>query len=142
MHCLLIKMLQIKEIEKNQNKFLKRTDLFLIIDHKGKSTPSEEDIVKEIAKKYKADEKKIEINYIFSEIGKASSRIKAKIWKDKIIERKKKEEPSTPKEPESKEEIPKEPVKEENPAEEVKKEPEPKKEEKGEKIEAQDDKKK
>jgi len=115
MHCLLVKM-KITEKEKNINKFLKRTDLFLIIDHQGKPTPKQDDIIKEIADKYNAPENKIEIIYIFSEKGKAESKVKAKIWKEKIIERKKKEKKpekpvEVPKEEKSTEEAPKEEVK-------------------------------
>lgn len=86
--------MKIIEKQKNENKLLKRTDLFLIIDHEGKSTPRQDEVIKAIAEKYKAPENKIEIIYIFSEKGKAQSKVKAKIWKEKIIERKKKEEKS------------------------------------------------
>lgn len=95
--------MKIIEKQKNENKLLKRTDLFLIIGHEGKPTPTQDEVIKAIAEKYKAPENKIEIIYIFSEKGKAQSKVKAKIWKEKIIERKKKEEKSTEQAPEQQE---------------------------------------
>jgi len=134
--------MKIIEKQKNENKLLKRTDLFLIIDHEGKPTPRQDEVIKAIAEKYKAPENKIEIIYIFSEKGKAQSKVKAKIWKEKIIERKEKEKKQEKPVEAPKDEAPKEEKPVEEPKKEEKVEEKPKEEpKKSEKNETQADKK-
>ncbi len=134
--------MKIIEKQKNENKLLKRTDLFLIIGHEGKPTPTQDEVIKAIAEKYKAPENKIEIIYIFSEKGKAQSKVKAKIWKEKIIERKEKEKKQEKPVEAPKDEAPKEEKPVEEPKKEEKVEEKPKEEpKKSEKNETQADKK-
>jgi len=80
-------------VEKKENPFLKRTDLILTVDHKGQATPKTEDLEKSIAEQFKSVPEKVEIVYIFSEAGLAKAKIKARVWKEKIIGKKKKEAP-------------------------------------------------
>ena len=77
-------------LDKKENQFLKRTDVILTVDHKGQPTPKSEDIEKSIAEEFKSVPEKVEIIYIFSEAGLAKSKIKARVWKEKTIEKKKK----------------------------------------------------
>lgn len=102
-------MLKIDVIEEKENPFLKRKDLMLTIEHKGLSTPKKDELEKQIAEKYKTDPQKVEIIYIFSQSGIATSKIKARIWEEKIIEKPKKKE-KVKEEPEK--ELPKKEMKE------------------------------
>jgi len=121
-------------IEKKENPFLKRIDIMLMVDHKGQSTPKREDLEKSIAQEFKSVPEKVEIVYIFSGAGLAKSKIKARVWKEKIVEKKKPKEKKIEKEEtkpeEVKEEKPAEKKPEEKPKETPKKEieKEPKKE--------------
>jgi ribosomal protein S24E len=110
-------------VEKKENPFLKRTDLILTVDHKGQATPKAEDIEKSIAEQFKTDPEKVEVIHIFSGAGLTKAKIKARVWKEKTIEKKKKAAP--------KEEVPAE-VKPEEKKEEVKKEEKSKEEPKKE----------
>jgi len=124
--------MKIDIIEKRENPFLKRTDLMLMVDHKGQATPKREDLDKEIAKQFKSVPEKVEIVYIFSEAGLTKSKVKARIWKEKIVEKKKRktkekkpeEEPKKEEKVEEKKEVKPEEVKEE-PAEKKVEEPKP-----------------
>ncbi len=116
-------------IDKKENQFLKRTDLIMTVDHKGQATPKAEDIEKSIAEEFKSVPEKVEIIYIFTEVGLTKSKIKARVWKEKTIVKKKKEAPKEGEEKpveakieEKKEEVkPKEEKKEEKPKKEEKK---------------------
>ena len=80
--------MKIDIIEKRENPFLKRTDLLLSIDHKGQATPKRDDLEKDIANQFKSVPEKVEIIYIFSEAGLTRSKVKARVWKEKIVEKK------------------------------------------------------
>ena len=54
-------MLKMDVVEERENKFLKRKDLMINLDHKGEATPKKDDLIAKIAEKFKADPKKIEI---------------------------------------------------------------------------------
>jgi len=138
--------MKIDVIEQKKNPFLKRTDLMLMIDHTGSATPKEEELKKEIAKKFKSGPDHVEVVYIFTQAGIAKSKVKSRIWVGKApvkikkpkVEKPKKEEPKpeeAPKEegkPEEKKPEEKKPEAkpEEKPKEEVKPEEKPKLEEK------------
>lgn len=113
-----MEMMKVDIIEKKDNPFLKRTDLMLMIDHMGQATPKREDLEKDIAKQFKSVPEKVEIVYIFSEAGLTKSRVKARVWKERIVEKKKRK----PKEKKPKEK-PKKKEKVEIKPEEVKEEP-------------------
>jgi len=133
-------------VEKKENPFLKRTDLILTVDHKGQATPKAEDLEKSIAEQFKSVPEKVEIVYIFSEVGLAKAKVKARVWKEKTIEKKKKkeapkeEEIKAPKETEveEKKEVPEK--KEEKPEEAKKEEPVEKKPEKQKSEEKKEEK--
>ena len=98
--------MKIDVMEKRNNPFMKRIDLMLSIDHTGKPTPRKDELVKTIAEKFKSVPEKVEIVYIFTETGKARSKAKARIWKEKVPEKKKlKEEKEKPKTEEVRKEI-------------------------------------
>ena len=80
--------MEMEVIEKKENPFLKRTELLLMVDHKGKPTPKKEDLEKSIADQFKSIPEKVEIIYIFSKAGLTKSEIKARVWEEKIIEKK------------------------------------------------------
>jgi len=79
-------------LKESENIFLKRKDIIFTIDHEGKPTPKKSEIEEKIAEKYKVEKDKIEIVYIFSERGKPTSKIKARIWEQKPIKKKEKKE--------------------------------------------------
>jgi len=88
-------------VEKKENPFLKRIDLMLSVDHTRKATPKRDELEKMIADKFKSVPEKVEIVYIFSEAGLAKSKVKARVWKEKIVVKKeKKKEPKKEKKPE------------------------------------------
>lgn len=132
-------------MDEKKNPILKRTDLMLTIDHTGQATPKREELIEQIAKKFKTTPEKIEIIYIFSETGMAKSKVKARVWEEKAPEKKVKkgEEVKPEEEVEVEEKKIEERPKEKKPKEEVKKleevknkKPEEKKEEqKGEETE-------
>ena len=121
MHCSWGKMFEIKEVEKKNNPFLKRTDLVLSLIHKGMATPSRNEVIQKIAEKYGSKPEHIEISYIFTQTGLTESIVKARIWKEKIIKRE--EKPKEEKKEEVKEEKPKEEAKPEEKIEEKKEQP-------------------
>ena len=63
----------IKEVE---NEFLNRKELLLKLPHKNTATPSKEFLKSEIVKKFKAEEEKIDVKYIFSQKNKDYSEAK------------------------------------------------------------------
>lgn len=136
-------MMKINVLEERENPFLKRKDMMLVVDHTGTATPKIDNLRTKLAEQFKADAKKIEIVYILSQRGEAKSKVKAKIWKDKIVvQEEKKEEKREPQAEEVKpEEKPKEPKKEEKPKEEAKTEKPQKEEKPKEKEEAKTEKK-
>ncbi|NCO97391.1 MAG: hypothetical protein GW865_04915, partial [Candidatus Aenigmarchaeota archaeon] len=79
-------MINVKILEEKENPILKRKDLLLMLDHKGEPTPKTSDIAKLIADKFKGDQKKTEIIYMFSQKGISQTKVKAYVWKEKIIE--------------------------------------------------------
>ena len=62
-----------------------------MLDHKGEATPTKADALKLLTDKFKADPKKTEIVYMLSEKGTAKTKVKTFIWKEKIVEKVKKE---------------------------------------------------
>ncbi len=138
-------MINIKKIEEKENPILKRKDLLLMLDHKGEATPSANETTDMIAKKFKGDAKKTEIVYMFSEKGKAKTKVKAFIWEDKIVEKSEEKKPEKKERPEEKPEEKKEAgekKEEKKPEEKPKEEPDQKKEEKSkEKSENKESKK-
>lgn len=85
-------MINIDVLHEYDNKFLKRKDLLLLVDHVGQSTPKKIELEEKIAEKFKVEKDKVEIIYIFSEKGKAASKVKAKIWEKPIKKEEKKTE--------------------------------------------------
>ena len=78
--------------EEKDNPFFKRKDLKIRIKHLASSTPSKNDIVKELATKYSVDALQVQIDYIFSQKGLGDSFVKCKILNEKPKEVKKPEE--------------------------------------------------
>jgi len=66
--------------ERHKNPLLKRDEVEVIIDHKGKPTPSRHDLVKDMAKKLHAKENLIIINKIHTIRGKNESKVTAFIY--------------------------------------------------------------
>ena len=85
-------MLKIDILNEKENPFLKRRDLHLSVEHIGTATPKTEDLISKLAEKFKADQDKIEIVYIFSHKGIAKSKVKARIWKEKLVKKEKQKE--------------------------------------------------
>ena len=126
--------MKIDVTEEKKNPFLKRIDLMLMVDHTGSATPKEEELKKEIAKKFKSGPDHVEVVYIFTQAGIAKSKVKSRIWVGKAPVKPKKEKPK-PKEEAKPEEAPKEEEKLEEKPEEKKVEEKPKEEPKVEKKE-------
>ena len=71
------------EIRKErENKLLKRKEIEVYLDHTGKPTPTRLEILKELAKKLKVKEDLIIVDKIFSETGKACSRVKVLVYQN------------------------------------------------------------
>jgi ribosomal protein S24E len=104
-------------IEEKKNTFLKRTDLMLSIDHANQPTPKVEDVKKEIAEKFKISLDKIEMVYIFTQVGATKSRIKSRIWEEGAPVKKVKEKKETKAEEKPKEEVKEKPKVEQKPPE-------------------------
>jgi ribosomal protein S24E len=82
--------MKIDVLEKRENSILKRTDLLLLVDHPKQPTPKKEELAKAIADMFKSVPEKVEILYIFSEVGITKARVKARVWEEKPPEKKKK----------------------------------------------------
>jgi len=137
----------LKVIEEKKNPLLKREEVYCILEHPDKATPSREEMLPVLERTLKIKKDLIIIDKIFSAKGKGESKVhvftykkKEDIPKEKLekMQRRmeKKGEPEEKEEQAKPEEAPKERVKaEEEPEEEKKEEPakeEPKKEEKSE----------
>lgn len=85
-------MIKIDILQEHDNKLLKRKDLLLIVDHVGQPTPKKSELEEKIAEQFKVERDKVEIIYIFSEKGRAASKVKAKIWDKPVKKEEKKEE--------------------------------------------------
>jgi ribosomal protein S24E len=116
-------MIKFKTLEEKDNPALKRKDLMLLVEHAGEATPKTIDVAKKIVDQFKTKLDNVEIVYLFSEKGVASTKVKARIWKE-----------GSPRKVEVKEEKKEAPAEAEKPVEEPKKEeaPEDKKEGEGE----------
>lgn len=112
--------MKIDVLEKRENPILKRTDLLLKVDHDKQPTPKKDELAKVIADMFKSVPEKVEIIYIFSDVGITKAKVKARVWEEKPPEKKRKEKVEKPKEekpPEKKEEAKVEEKKEEKPVE-------------------------
>ena len=69
-------------IKEKDMKLLSRKRVIFMIDNK-KGTPSRVDLVKEIAKNYKANEELIVIKHIYSQFGKNKTKLIVHIYEDK-----------------------------------------------------------
>jgi|TARA_B100002003_G_C14113543_1_gene535579 ribosomal protein S24E len=112
--------------EKKENPTLSRTEIDLKLSFIGDTTPSKEDLKKEIAKSEKASEDTIIINSIYNAFGEGSAAAHATIYKSKAdldrVEPQPKKE--APKEGEAAKEAPKADAKaEEKPADTPKEAP-------------------
>jgi ribosomal protein S24E len=90
--------MKIDVLEKRENLILKRTDLILKVDHDKQPTPKKEELAKAIADMFNSVPEKVEIIYIFSDVGATKAKVKAKVWEEKPPEKKKKEKVEKPKE--------------------------------------------
>lgn len=75
--------MKIDVAEEKENKFFKRKDLKVSIDHADESTPSIETIKKELSTKYNVDPAQVVVDYVFSKSGLAESFAKVKILNEK-----------------------------------------------------------
>lgn len=73
----------IMEVLKEKDmKLLSRKRLTLLVENKG-ATPSRQDLVKEIAKKFKTDEELVIIKHIYQQFGKNKTKLMVHIYEDK-----------------------------------------------------------
>jgi small subunit ribosomal protein S24e len=89
--------MKIDVLEKRENPILKRIDLLLSVNHDKQPTPKKEELAKGIAEMFKSVPEKVEIIYIFSEVGATKARVKAKVWEETPSKKKKKEKVEKPK---------------------------------------------
>jgi len=69
--------------EEKENPLLERKELKVEIKHTGASTPTKQDLIKQLASKYSVPEDQIFIDYIFTKKGISESFAKVKIYKEK-----------------------------------------------------------
>lgn len=81
MLCTWADFVDVKMIEEKENPFFERKELKIELKHPGESTPKKQDVIKELASRFKVDEKSVEIDYIFTKKGVAESVAKVKIMK-------------------------------------------------------------
>jgi ribosomal protein S24E len=67
-------------INQKKNPLMNREEAWILIDHAGKATPPRKDMITEVAKHFKAKEDEVIIDKIFSEVGKAASRVKVLVY--------------------------------------------------------------
>lgn len=87
-------MISMKLLEERENPILKKKDVMLELDHKGLPTPKKTEVESKIAEHFKTDVDKVEVVFIFSEFGQTKSKVKARVWKEKVVKKEeKKKEP-------------------------------------------------
>lgn len=70
-------------IEERRNDLMKRTEVFIEINHEKGATPSKEEVRKNFAAKNSLDIEKVEIVYVKSKFGEAKSKAYIRIWDEK-----------------------------------------------------------
>jgi len=83
--------MEIEIIEEKENPFLERKELTVLIRHYNEPTPSKQQIIEEISKKYDVDKNRILINYVLSKRGKTEAIAKIKIYNKPIVKEEVKE---------------------------------------------------
>ncbi|MEM5793344.1 MAG: hypothetical protein QXY45_03245 [Candidatus Aenigmatarchaeota archaeon] len=83
-------MINFQVITDKENKPLKRRDIYIIIDHPREPTPKKDDLIKLIAEKFNGNPENIEL-WIFTEKGRARTKVKSYIWKEKKVKKEKEE---------------------------------------------------
>ncbi|MEM5790940.1 MAG: hypothetical protein QXP77_02750 [Candidatus Aenigmatarchaeota archaeon] len=71
--------MEIEILEERTNPFFKRKELKIILKHEGSSTPSKQELKKELASKFSLSEERVKIDYIFTRKGSCESFAKVKI---------------------------------------------------------------
>jgi len=72
--------MEIKIISEKDNFLLKRKEIIAEVEYGNRATPSRNEVLEEIAKKFNVNKNKIEIDYIFSSAGKHLAKVKFKIY--------------------------------------------------------------
>ncbi|MEM1895613.1 MAG: hypothetical protein QXR54_00270 [Nanopusillaceae archaeon] len=75
--------MEIKIIERNENKILDREEIYAIVEHKGEATPRREDIKKKIAAIIGVDENLLVVKKILSLYNQQKSRVWVNVYKNK-----------------------------------------------------------
>ncbi|RLI96412.1 MAG: hypothetical protein DRO99_04485 [Candidatus Aenigmatarchaeota archaeon] len=70
-----------KVLSQKTNPLMKREEAWMEVDHDGKPTPTRKELIANAAKHFKAKEDQVIISKVFSEKGKASSRVKVHVYK-------------------------------------------------------------
>jgi len=68
--------MEMEILKEKENPFLKRREVLVRVFHPGSPTPSKERAKEMIASKFSCEKEKIDIVYIFSDTGRASTKIK------------------------------------------------------------------
>jgi ribosomal protein S24E len=84
--------MEIEIIDEKDNVFFKRKELKVRLKHSKTSTPSKQELAKELAAKYNTEEDCVVIDYIFTKKGLGESEAKVKVYKEKPKVEKAKEE--------------------------------------------------
>ena len=84
--------MEIEIADEKENIFFKRKELKVKLKHPKTSTPSKQELTKELEAKFNAEEDCIIIDYIFTKKGLGESEAKVKIYKEKPKVEKGKEE--------------------------------------------------
>ncbi len=69
-------------IREKENKVIGRTEVYCVISHMQKGTPSRKDVREALAKLYGRSEELVVIKYIKSEYGMGRSKVRANIYND------------------------------------------------------------
>lgn len=69
-------IMEMEILKEKENPFLKRKEVLIRVFHPGSPTPSKEKAREMIASKFSCEKEKIDIVYIFSDTGIASTKIK------------------------------------------------------------------
>ncbi len=68
--------MDIEILKEKDNPFLGRKEVLIRVFHPGAPTPKKEEAKEIIAKKFSCDKDKVEIQYLFSDTGRPSTKIK------------------------------------------------------------------
>ena len=75
--------MKIEVVEQKKNPLMKREEAWVLVEHKGKATPRRMEVLSELSKKMGSKPELLIVDKLFSESGKAVTKAKVLVYKNK-----------------------------------------------------------